>query len=515
MTVFLIYDTISSGMKASLFSSEGKLLAEARRSLPQRLSGRIAEQPWESWETAMEETTREVFRLAGPGAGETAAIALSGMSQVCLCLGKDGRPLAPAMTWSDSRAEEVDDPLLDVFSQEEILRLTGFPDTPNSSIRKLYWIKKKEPKLYAETACMLQCKDYLAYCLTGALRTDYSDAASTGALDIERGVWSDKILDALGLDMAKLPPLAHSNEVVGRVTEEAAARFGVPAGVPVVMGAGDILCSAVGAGCIHPGDMYMSLGSSSWVAFCTEKPEFGKEPVFSVCPHAVPGRFLTFVNYQTAGVVFKWLKNEIFRYGPDGRTEVLPYKNVYPYTGMEELAEKSPLGAGGLLFLPHILEGDSSHREPWAKGAYLGLGWETTREDMVRAALEGITFELRYFAEVSGQRPERLTVTGIASHERFWLQMIADVFGIPVRNTFLHDTPDSIGAAVIAGQAVGIYEDFGQADRFRSFEETFLPDRERHEQYQPLYEIYRGAFRNVEGTLGELAKWREKGGKTG
>lgn len=511
--VFLICDIISSGMKTSLFSEGGERLAEAYRPLPIFLSGNRAEQPPEAWRTCLKETAAEVLGKY-PGCVPS-AVSFSAMSQVCLPVDEAGKPLGPAFTWSDSRAEEIPDPLAGRFSPEYLHRLTGFPDTANSSIRKLFWLKEQSPEIYGRTACMLQCKDYLAWCLTGGFATDYTDAATTGALDLREKTWSGEVTEGLGIDRRKLPKLLPSHGIVGRVTKEAQEEFGIRAGTPVVMGAGDNVCSAVGAGCVCPGDVYMSLGSSSWVAACTEEPVLDEGLLFSVFPHAVPGRYLSFVNYQTAGVVFKWLKNAVFQYDPEGCREVLPYKNVYPYTGMEALVEAADPGAGGLIFLPHLLSGDSSHRESFARGAYLGLSWEHTRADMVRAALEGVTFELRFFLEavMGGRRPERLVVTGVASHERCWLQMLADVLGIPVCNTELHDTPDSVGAAVLAGYGIGIYENMDQADRFRKWEETFVPDSRRRLDYEALNGIYRKAFGAVSGIFRELENWREGRGK--
>lgn len=484
-------------------------MAKAYRPLPIFLSGNRAEQPPKAWTVSLKETVAEVLEKCPDDS--ILAVTFSAMSQVCLPVDETGTPLGPAFTWSDSRAEELPDPLAGQFSGEYLHRLAGFPNTPNSSIRKLFWLKERQPEIYRRTACMLQCKDYLAYCLTGAFATDETDAATTGALNLRERNWSAEITEGLGLNQEKLPKIVPSYEVVGRVTEEAQEQFGIAAGTPVIMGAGDNVCSAIGAGCVRPGDVYMSLGSSSWVAACTEEPVLDKEMLFSVFPHAVPGSYLSFVNYQTAGVVFKWLKNAVFQYDPEGCREVLPYKNVYPYTEMEVLVEAGSPGAKGLLFLPHLLSGDSSHRESFARGAYLGLSWEHTRADMVRAALEGVTFELRFFLEaVTGEkRLERLTVTGVASHERCWLQMLADVLGIPVRNTELHDTPDSIGAAILAGYGIGIYENMDQADRFRKWEETFVPDPERHQDYEALYGIYREAFGEVSDTFRKLETWRE------
>ena len=129
---FLTYDIISSGIKTSAFSQDGKLLAHAYRPLVQHFSGNTAQEPVESWLSGLEETTREV-------AGQTSlqnlgAIAFTAMSQVCLCIDRDGAPLHEAFTWSDSRSEEVGDPISRRLSQDQVYRLTGLKNTPNSSI---------------------------------------------------------------------------------------------------------------------------------------------------------------------------------------------------------------------------------------------------------------------------------------------------------------------------------------------------------------------------------------------
>ena len=127
---------------------------------------------------------------------------------------------------------------------------------------------------------------------------------------------------------------------------------------------------------------------------------------------------------------------------------------------------------------------------------------------MERAALEGVCFQLRAFAErlLSGRRPEMITVTGIASHEETFLQMLADVTGVPGRNTELHDTPDSIGAAVLTGKALGIYEDYKAADIYRKFENVFQPDFKNSKKYDKIYEVYTKAFSHTEDILKELEK---------
>ncbi len=504
----LTYDTISSGTKTSVFTTDGTLVASAYRALPITFKGDYAQQSPQDWWQAVIDTTHELLDRFDPS--EVAAICFTTQSQVCLCVDRDGNPLMDAITWSDTRSLEVEDKLA-AIPQQEYYKIAGLPNRPVSSVRKLMWVKEKWPEIYAKTYKMIQCKDYMALRFTGRAVTDYTDASSTYALDIQAHDWSRRIIETAGLDMDKFPEILESNEIVGCVTEQAARETGLCPGIPVVIGAGDILCSSVGAGLVKPGKLYMSLGSSTWMSMCSDKPIEDMECMrVTNNPHAVPGLYSCFCQLQEAGVVFKWLKNSIFRYDPDGLREVLPFKNIYPYTCMEEAVKQSPVGANGLLCIPHLLGAASNAPEPYSAGAYIGLLWTHTREDMMRAAMEGATFEMRRFVDLFRAQAEvtELTVVGIASHEKYWLQVMADVFNLPVRNTELTDTPDSIGCAIVAGQAVGVYDSFDVADRFRSIEDTFLPDPERAAKYERIYQTYLKACAGIKPALQELAQYR-------
>ena len=509
MRYLLVYDMISSGTKASVFSTDGTLIASAYRVLPISIENRYVQQDPEDWWHTVVETTHEI--LPAFQAEQVAAICFTAQSQVCLCVDKEGNALMPAITWADTRSLEVEDNIGNGISQAEHFQLTGLTNTPNSSIRKLMWVQQKRPDIYKKTYKMIQCKDYLVMRFTGRVLTDYSDASSTFALDIEKNCWAERIIELSGVDAEKLPELVNSNEVVGSVTASVAMELGLKVGTPVVIGAGDILCSAVGAGCVHDGDLYMSLGSSSWIARCSQIPI--EDPLLTrptINPHAIPGMFLNFVNYQNAGVVFKWLKNSILQYDPLGTREVQPFQNVYPYTEMEPAVRKSPIGANGLLCLPHLLNPTSNHPQPYTAGAYIGLKWTHTRDDLMRAALEGITFEVRRFVDfLREERTCTMTIVGIASHETYWLQMMADIFNLTIYNTELSDTPDSIGAAIIAGQAVGIYDSFDIAARFCNKQDLFTPDPVRVRTYERLYQIYLTAFDGIEGTLQALSAFED------
>ena len=134
------------------------------------------------------------------------------------------------------------------------------------------WVKKHEPEIFAQTAKMLNAKDYINYRLCGTIATDPSDASGTNAYDLNRWQWSEEIIEAAELDLSLFPEVRSSIDVIGEITNEAARETGLLAGTPVICGGGDGSCAGVGVGCVAPGTAYNYLGSSSWVALTVEKP---------------------------------------------------------------------------------------------------------------------------------------------------------------------------------------------------------------------------------------------------
>lgn len=485
--LILVYDCITSGLTAYLFHADGRLLGKELERLTLTLKGRHAQQDPNEWWSALCQTTKRLLSGEnGAAADRIAAISFSAQSQVCLCLDAHGAPLYPAITWSDTRSEEVENPI-SAIPADVHYRLTGLPDEASSSIRKLIWLREKHPEIYEKTYCMLQCKDYLAYRLTGVFCTDVTDASSAHALDISTMDWCTPVLEAAGIPKKYFPHIFPSNTAVGSITEAAAEETCLAPHTPVVIGAGDVLCAAVGAGCVSPGQAYLSLGSSSWLAQCRTAPVEGFPEIINN-PHAVPDCFLCFSPMQESGVTFKWLKNELLCYGPEGHAPVEPFRNLYPYTGMEALASQSAPGANGLFFFPHLMEAEAEA----PRGMILGLTWKHTRQDMVRAALEGVCFEWkkRWLQFTSTLPCPILTVTGPASKERLWLQLLADILDVPVQNTTLPGTPDAIGAAILAGQAAGLYPDFSQSLRFYQIGELFYPRQTERDFYKMWFEEY-------------------------
>ncbi|MCS3172435.1 FGGY family carbohydrate kinase [Bacteroides thetaiotaomicron] len=291
----LAHDLGTSGNKATLFDESGLLIASRTVAYPtDYASGNRAEQNPHHWWKAIVDTTQALLELVSPN--DIAGVALSGQMMGCLCIDKDGNPLRPHMLYCDQRSQEEEAKLTEKIDPLHFYEITGHRISASYSVEKLMWVKKHEPEIFAQTAKMLNAKDYINYRLCGTIATDPSDASGTNAYDLNRWQWSEEIIEAAELDLSLFPEVRSSIDVIGEITNEAARETGLLAGTPVICGGGDGSCAGVGVGCVAPGTAYNYLGSSSWVALTVEKPIVDEQRRTMNWAHVVPGMLASVGN---------------------------------------------------------------------------------------------------------------------------------------------------------------------------------------------------------------------------
>jgi xylulokinase len=500
----LAHDLGTSGNKATLFSVDGELVASKTHTYETNyFNQNWAEQDCGDWWRAVCRGTREL--VEGIDAGQIASVALSGQMMGCLCVDRRGHPLGPSIIYCDQRAVDETDQLLEKINPQEFYRITGHRASAAYSIEKLMWIKANRPEVYRNVDRMLNAKDYVNFRLTGRMATDPSDASGTNAFDLNRYEWSDTILDAAGIDRELLPEVKESTEILGEVSSRAAEETGLKQGTPVVVGGGDGSCAAVGVGCIAPGMAYGYVGSSSWIGITTDKPVHDPQMRTMSWAHIVPRHIQAAGTMQTAGASVNWLKNEVCRI----ETEQARREGVSPYVLIDRQIENSPPGARGVLFLPYLLGERSPHWNPNAKGAFVGLNLAHRREDLLRAVLEGITFNLEIILGILREHVEidTMTVIGGGAKSPVWRQIMADVYNARIVKPNVLEEATSMGAAVIGGIGVGAFDGFDAIDRFIKTEAEHTPneaDRQRYLQVMPIFQQCYDALCGVYDQLAQI-----------
>ena len=497
MRYLLAHDLGTSGDKATLFSVDGMLVDSRTRSYPlYQNSLLLAEQDPDDWWKAVCDTTKELIKATGILPGEIEAVSFSGQMMGCLPVDGRGRPLRRSIIWADRRAQAQSDRLSEEIKAKDFYNIVGHRNTASYGVQKTMWVRDNEPEVYDEARYFLNAKDYIVFRLTGRFATDPSDANSMGCFDLKKLDWSEEILNAAGIDIDRLPQIVPSTECIGNVTDEASLETGLSVKTKVIMGAGDGVAANVGAGSIAPGKAYCCLGTSAWVASTSVEPVLDPEMRIVCWAHAVPGLYSPNGTMQYACGSYSWFKNVI----GVSETEEAGRLGISPYELLNSEAEKSMPGADGVIFLPYLMGERAPRWNPLAKGAYLGLTAATSRNDLVRATLEGISANLSLCLDILNRNGDiaEMTVIGGGARGEIWCRILADLFDMPVRVPVSLEEAGSMGAALIAGVGAGVYEDFNEIERFLKTDKIMEPEHENSKVYEKLKKEFDLYYRALE-----------------
>ena len=490
----LAHDLGTTGNKASLYDAQGRVRASSFFGYGTEFP-RVnwVEQNPENWWQAVCVSTKQLLSSARVDSKDIACIAFSGQMMGCVAVDRQANPLRNSIIWADLRGVAEAQYLIDRVGAEKVYRITGHRASASYAGAKILWIRNHQPEIFAQAHKFVHAKDFIVARLTGNFVTDYSDASGMNLYDLCAHDWSAEILDAIGLDRARLPELHSSTDVVGEVTTKVADEVGLAAGTPVVIGGGDGSCAAVGAGVVREGSAYNYLGSSSWIGIATQAPIFDPTMRTFTWAHLVPNMYSPTGTMQAAGGSYQWLRDNFCLPEKDSAARL----QVSPYELMNLQAEQSPAGANGLLFLPYLLGERSPRWNPQARGAFVGLTMKHNRADMIRATLEGITFNLRVILEAfetQGANIEGMRVIGGGARGRVWRQIMADIYAKPILRPALLEEATCLGAAIAGGIGIGLFKDFSIAEKLTPVVDTVLPNPDVKPRYDQMYKIFNQSY---------------------
>lgn len=371
------------------------------------------------------------------------ALAVSGQQHGFVPLDAAGEVLAPAKLWCDTSTSAECVQIMDaVGGASQTIALAGNPILTGYTASKLPWTKTHRPDAYARLATILLPHDYLNFVLTGQRFCEYGDASGTGWLDVRTRTWSRELLDATDpdRDLADcLPPIAPP-EALFDIDPVAAKGLGLPATVKVAVGGGDNMMAAIGTGCVTPGRLAMSLGTSGTLFAYSETPVVDPDGAWAAFCSSTGG-WLPLICTMNCTVV----------------TEQVADAFDFSTRHADGHLRATAPGADGLVMLP-FLNGERTPDLPLGKGVLAGLDTTNmTPAHVYRAAMEGATYSLKYGYDAfvrAGMQFDRIVLTGGGSNSPQWRQMVADVFGLPVE---VPTQPEgaAFGAALQALWALG------------------------------------------------------------
>jgi len=482
-------DLGTTGSKAAAYAADGRVLASAYREYPilRPAPGRV-----ELDSAAVLALIREVIGEAAGGASAAgdpvSALCFSSMGEALVPVTRDRRILGPSIVASlDLRGAEYVDALIARVGLETFYGINPNIPAATYSMPKLAWIRDHQPDLYAGTDFFLPWGDFVAFMLGGEPRTSFAQANRTLLFDVRGETWSPPLVEAAGLDGAKLPRPVMSGTVAGEVSEAAARELGLPRGVAIVVGAHDQCCNALGAGIAAAGRAVCGIGTFECITpVYAGIPDAGATLAagLNVEHHVLPGLYVSFI-YNQAGSLARWFRDT---FAAADRRLLEPGADIY-----DALAAEMPPGPTRLLTLPYFEPSGAPDFIADSAGVVAGLRTSTTRGEILRSIMEGATF---YFVRSldalkrMGVATREFVATGGGAKSDAWLQIKADIMGVPFVRPRITEC-GTLGAAILAGLATGVFRGPEQAvSVFVKRERVFAPRPRHHEAYRELYARY-------------------------
>jgi len=505
MNYLIGIDIGTSGTKTVLFDDMGGVICDALIEYPmyQPHNG-WAEQLPSDWWQAVSGTLKLVLSKSGIDPSQIRGIGLSGQMHGLVMLDEKDQVIRPSIIWCDQRTARECEEITEKVGAARLIEITANPALTGFTASKILWVRNNEPENYARCRKILLPKDYIRLMLTGEYATEVSDASGMQLLDIGGRCWSDEVLKKLEIDKSLLAPVYESPEVSGQVSAFAAELTGLKVGTPVVGGAGDNAAAAVGTGVVSDGQAFTTIGTSGVVYAHTSKMHIDPAGRVHTFCCAVPGCWHVMGVTQGAGLSLKWFRDNLCQ----SEMETAAQMGVSPYYLMDLEAQKVPIGANRLLFLPYLMGERTPHLDPDSRGVFFGLSAMHQKRDMIRAVLEGVSYSLRDCLEVISGMDTPIDVMRACGGGSgpLWRQMLADVYNCEVSTIVSKEGP-ALGVALLAGAGTGVYKNVEEACKIAVLtKDSASPDAGRHESYESYYQLYRSIYPSLKDHYKTLSK---------
>ncbi|MCF7953580.1 MAG: carbohydrate kinase [Spirochaetales bacterium] len=482
--------------KAVVFSQDGKEIAAAARttelSIPR---AGFTERDMNGMWKASADAVREAVQTAGIDPKQIRAVGTTGHGKGLYAVDAQGQPAGPGIISTDSRGKDI---AYEIMNREDfrddVYARAYQPIWPGHTAPILSWLHRYQPDYTARTRWFMSCKDYTRFRLTGRAAYEVTDAAGSGLYNVPEGRFDRRLFAAFGAEecFEKMPEVIQSAEIAGYVTADAARQTGLSEGTPVAGGLFDVNAGGLALGLTDPEDFGAIIGTWSISQFVSrEAPKLqDQDELFVVQPHCIPGTWMVHEASPTSASNLDWFLQKICREKRDAVEET--GESIYAYCNREIEQFVQEGRKTDALVLPFLY---GNNIDAPAMANISGLTGKDGFTEMLAAFYEGICFchtvHLEKLFRLQG-RPKTLRFAGQATQSQPWMQMFADILEIPIVTSDSTQQLSALGAAMCAGTAVGVYQDFDDAvSRVVRFTKRYEPSLERRDYYQRKYSYYK------------------------
>lgn len=458
----LAADIGTSSLKAAIVTSSGQIIATSRHSYRTHITPEgWTEQAPSDWLDALANALRALDEKCD--LGDISGIVLTGQMSAALLVDGEHMPVRPCIIWSDQRSDSQAKAAEESAGKQHLYALTGNPPTATYSAAKLAWLARHEPEAMRRARYFLQPKDWLVAQLTGKAATDTSDASCTNLIDLRKGQWDPSLFSLYGLESRIAPEILRSTDVIGTVQPAIAAKLGLKAGLPVVLGGGDGPATAAGAGALAEGAAYVSLGTSAWASFTSSDPVIDPACRLATFAHIIPGLYVETGSMQAAGASLEWAAHALNLTAGE----------------LAEIALAAPLPSGAKpFFLPYLQGERTPYWSALPAGTFFGLNREHGRSDISSAVLEGVCYQMRLILDVFkelGRQAQPLILAGGFGKSALFERHFANLTGRAVRTLAQSEQSTALGAAIAGFMGLGILKSPNEAAQWLNLGEVVKP----------------------------------------
>ncbi|PWI49329.1 xylulose kinase [Candidatus Heimdallarchaeota archaeon B3_Heim] len=506
----LAFDHGTSGIKAALVSIHGEVLDFVYEHTPVYFKDQGgAEQNPNEWWQAILNTSKELLAKDLVPVEDIVAVSSSSQWSGTVAVDEQGEALMNAIIWMDARgAKYLKDkifrglikisgyPLRDVI---RFLYKTGGAPTHSGKdpIAHILFLKYEYPEIYEKTYKFLECIDYLNLKFTGKF------AASTTSIilhwitnnrDINNIRYDKSLINRLKVDGEKFPDLHSPTSILGDIKPEVADELGLNRDVKIAMGAPDLQSAVIGSGAINDYQGHIYIGTSSWLICHVPYKKTDISHNIASIPSAIPGRYFVVNEQETAGASLSFLRDNLFYSDDEDR-----YGNSQVYQSFDKLVEQVPAGSNGVLFTPWLYGERTPVEDHKLRGSIFNLSLTSKREDIIRAAFEGVAYNsrwvLKYVEKFAKRKLNPLNIIGGGARSDVWCQIYADVLNRTIRQVKDPIQANARGAALIASVALG-YIEFEDIPNLTQISQTFTPNPENVKLYDSLFKEFLLLYKN-------------------
>lgn len=498
-------DIGTTSTKAVLFSEKGEVIAQKNIGYP-LYTPDISTAEQDPEEIFMAVLTAITKIMKHHSSKKLSFISFSSAMHSVIAIDENDEPLTPCITWADNRSEAWAHKIKDELNGHEIYMRTGTPIHPMSPLSKIAWIVNDRPEIATKVKKYIGIKEFIFKKLFDEYVVDHSIASAMGMMNLKKLAWDEGALTIAGITQDQLSRLVPTTEIFTNCNHEIAKQIGIDPQTPFVIGASDGVLSNLGVNAIGKGEIAVTIGTSGAIRTIIDEPQTDeKGRIF--CYALTEKHWVIGGPVNNGGMVLRWIRDELAA----SEVETAKRLGIDPYNVLTKIAERVRPGADGLLFHPYLAGERAPLWNPDVRGSFFGLTMSHKKEHMIRAALEGVIFNLYtvYLAltEAMKEPVTRIQATGGFARSEVWRQMMSDIFDADVVVPESYES-SCLGACILGLYATGKIESFEVASEMIGSTHKHTPDEEAAKEYRQLVPIFISLSRALEQDYTRIANYQ-------